>query len=153
MPEPRPDTKAKRHADSPRSWSVSLPVEPVAKARPRISPAEYERVAGERVKVRGAHGYTEDKTAQFETTVRWLLRAKKIPVLEGDLEVEIQFWYTPVSRKPRGHDDLDNYVKALFDATNGIGWNDDRQVVHIDAGLYKITAGLAPHITFSARVV
>lgn len=38
-----------------------------------------------------------------------------------------------VRRKSRRHYDLDNVVKAVMDAANGIVWADDRQVSHLGA--------------------
>jgi crossover junction endodeoxyribonuclease RusA len=35
--------------------------------------------------------------------------------------------------RPRRIGDLDNALKALFDSLKGIAWNDDSQVVHIEA--------------------
>lgn len=132
------------------SFAVTLQVEPYPKERPRITPAEYERAAsGERIKVRPAHGYTPENTQRYELTVRWLLRQAKVPCLVGDLGADVTFWYTPVPRLPRGHADVDNYVKALFDACNTIGWRDDRQVTDVHARLVAVTEGVKPCIEFA----
>lgn len=126
-------TNANAHtAAPPSSWAVVLTVDPIPKGRPRLG---------------HGHVYTPERTATFENTVRWLLRQQKIPILIGDLFVGVDFWV------PRQGSDLDNYVKALFDATNGIGWKDDRQVKELHARVQKTVAGIAPHIVFTARVV
>jgi Holliday junction resolvase RusA-like endonuclease len=155
MPAAQPNLATEprnRAAEPPAYWQVTIPLQPVAKARPRITPAEYEYLPdGRRRKVRGAHGYTPPDTAEYELKVRWYLRQAKIPRLDGDLAVTVIFSYVPVRGKPRGHDDLDNYLKALFDATNTIGWKDDRQVVSVHAWLEKVTE--SPRIYFHARMI
>lgn len=116
----------------PAGWLITIPLEPVAKARPRMTPAEYASgPEGERVKVRGAHTYTPRETADYQAKVRWLLRQQRVPVLDGDLRVDVTFHYTPKHSRKYAHDDADNYIKALFDAINTIGWTDDRQVREI----------------------
>jgi Holliday junction resolvase RusA-like endonuclease len=116
----------------PQSWSVTLAVSPVPKGRPRMG---------------NGRVYTPARTAQFETTVRWLLRQQHIPLLTAaELRVDVQFWVARMDA------DADNYLKALFDATNKIGWRDDRQVREVHACLDKAAGGIEPHIEFACRV-
>jgi Holliday junction resolvase RusA-like endonuclease len=112
------------------SFSVTLAVEPVPKGRPRFGQG---------------HVYTPERTAEFENTVRWLLRQQHVPKLNGDVSVEVTFWYK------RQDSDGDNFLKCLFDAANGIAWKDDRQVKECHYRLVKVAAGLLPCIEFSAR--
>lgn len=106
-------------------FSLTLDVEPAAKERPRVSPAEYTVIGGQRVRTRKAHGYTPKSTSAYEERVGWLLRQARVkPAGEGDLGVRAVF-YLGGGQEP----DADNLVKALLDAGNGIGWGDDRQFV------------------------
>lgn len=110
-------------------FSVTLAVEPVPKGRPRFG---------------HGHVYSPPRTAEFETTVRWLLRARKVPLLEGRVGMEAKFWVK------RDDSDGDNFLKALWDAGNGICWKDDRQIKKWSGEIVKVTAGLMPCIEFSA---
>jgi Holliday junction resolvase RusA-like endonuclease len=125
-------TASPETAAPPRSWEVTLAVDPIPKGRPRLG---------------GGHVYTPERTAKFETTVRWLLRQQKIPVLTGDLAVTVTFWVS------RHGSDWDNYAKAVCDAANGIGWQDDRQIKEAHVYLHKVAGGIQPHIVFSARTL
>ena len=112
----------------------TVPVPPVAKARPRVT-------------MRGgfARAYTPKKTAQFEHIVAdccplhqpistpchlsvtfhlpipksWS-KAKQKAAQDGEL--------LPVTRP-----DIDNYIKAVMDALNGVAYEDDSQVVTLTA--------------------
>jgi len=106
-------------------FSVTLDVEPVAKGRPRVSPAEYTVIGGQKVRTRKAHGYTPKSTSAYEEHVGWLLRQARVKCAdEGDLGVRAVFHVTGGQEA-----DADNLVKALLDAGNGIGWGDDKQFV------------------------
>lgn len=112
------------------SFAAALAVEPVAKGRPRFG-----------------HGrvYTPHETAEFENTVRWLLRQKQPPLLKGDVAVDVTFWI----RKQNA--DGDNYAKAFLDASQGLLFANDRQVRDCHYRLVKVAAGMSPHIEFTAR--
>jgi crossover junction endodeoxyribonuclease RusA len=111
--------------------SLTLDIEPVAKARARVSPAEYERAGGVRVRTKKAHGYTPAAVAKYEEHVGWLLKqARVVRADEGDLAVAAVFHV-------RREADLDNLVKSLLDACNGVAWKDDRQVTRIVADLVR----------------
>jgi Holliday junction resolvase RusA-like endonuclease len=107
------------------SFSAALAVEPVPKGRPRFGQGRV---------------YTPERTAQFETTIRWLLRQQKAPLLKGDLGADITFWLT------RQDGDVDNYLKACLDASQGILFGNDRQVKDVHCRLMKVTAGVMPCI-------
>ena len=51
----------------------------------------------------------------------------KVDLLKGDLKLTMAFYGCS------GRPDLDNLVKLWLDAANHILWNDDRQIVQIDA--------------------
>lgn len=116
-------------------FEATLAVEPVPKGRPRFG---------------SGHVYTPERTSQFETTVRWLLRQATlkqgliIPVLAGDIGLHVTCWVG------RMGSDFDNYLKAISDAANGIVWKDDRQVMDGRVTLVRTAAGISPHIDFTA---
>ncbi len=112
---------------------VTIPGRPVAKGRPRL----------------GRHGvYTPKTTTAAEESLQWALR-KACPLpLEGPLELSVAFcFHYPKSWRKvardaveegaepwyMGRPDLDNLLKLLTDAGNGILWKDDAQVVKVDA--------------------
>lgn len=114
--------------------SFKVPVPPVAKARPRVT-------------IRGgfARAYTPKKTAQFEQIV-----ADCCPVVEPittpchlsvtfDLPIP-KSWPKAKQRaaesgelKPISRPDIDNYLKAVLDALNGVAYADDSQVISVTA--------------------
>lgn len=113
---------------------VSVPGRPVPKGRPRL----------------GRHGvYTPEATSGAERVLQAYFKQECPVPLEGPLELTVSFCF----RRPNswskaerqvvdedggepwhvGRPDLDNLLKLLKDAGNGILWNDDAQVVKIDA--------------------
>lgn len=116
-------------------FAALIPVEPLPKGRPRFGQGRV---------------YTPKGTEEYENTVRWLLRAQVtkqhmiIPALTGRIGVHLVFWVADE------RSDLDNYVKAVWDAGNKILWKDDRQIKHSMADIYKITAGIQPHFEIAA---
>jgi Holliday junction resolvase RusA-like endonuclease len=108
-----------------------LPLTPVPKGRPRVP----------------EHGrpYTPAATRQFEQAAGYLLRAASRGVNSTDrLGLWAEF-YT------RGNGDIDNYVKAVLDAGNGVAWGDDRQFDRIVADVAR--ASTAPRIDVVVWVV
>ena len=122
---------------------------PIAKARARVA-----------VRSGRVFAYTPARTANFETLVR--LRAKEAlkgrkpldcPVIAG---IEI-FLPRPKSHYgkggklkdsaplyPIGRPDLDNFVKAVCDAMNGVCYKDDSQIVGYTDDTRKIYADACP---------
>ena len=120
-----------------------VPGEPIGKARPRV-------VDG--------HAYTPSRTKAYEEAVRLAYKqaVKDRPELERrwdkDAQLSIQiaaFYQVPkkVSRqmkaamlrfedRPRKKPDLDNVLKIVSDALNGLAYHDDSQIVHMDASKY-----------------
>lgn len=106
-----------------------IPGEPVAKARPRIT--EY-----------GA--YTPAKTKNYESLVKELYFIKHgQTLLDGELSVNIKAYFKipkSISKKKREmminkdirpikRPDLDNVMKSITDALNGVAYKDDSQIV------------------------
>src|SRR4029434_1508895 len=92
---------------------LALPGEPGTKARPRF----------------GSKVYTPRETKDAEDYIAWSIR-KAYPKLQlnrsHDLGVCVAFF-----TKNRQRKDLDNLIKLLFDACNGILWADDVQVIQV----------------------
>lgn len=109
--------------------------DPVGKARPRFT--------------RGGHCYTPAATAQYERQLRAEWRAANPgEPLQGAVAVAIHAYYAiPESATVRNRErmmygelaplkkpDLDNIVKIVLDALNGVAFADDKQVISISAG-------------------
>ena len=110
--------------------SITVPGEPVAKARPRFT--------------RNGHVYTPKKTAYFETAVKMLaIRAMKSKQpIRGAVSLSVSF-FLPIpqswslTKKTQAiagklrhtkKADLDNLVKSISDGMNGIVFADDAQI-------------------------
>ena len=107
-----------------------VPGPPVAKGRPRV----------------GKYGtYTPDKTVNYENLVQfsYLEKYKQAHLLEGPLKLTIDFDF-PIPKstskknrelmllgeiRPTKKPDLDNCMKIITDALNGIAYKDDSQIV------------------------
>lgn len=104
--------------------NIDLPIDPVAKGRPRFTK-------------RGI-AYTPTKTKSFEKDlVRLIKQRYKGKPLDKALTVEVNFLLKrpkSVKRKyPVTRPDIDNYLKALFDAMNGVVFKDDSLVIEVIA--------------------
>lgn len=118
---------------------VEIFIEPVAKGRPRF-------------KLQGRHvvTFTPKKTHDYERDVAraYLERCEKYYSKETPLHVAMQFAFpapksaTKARRKAiedgkemyTKKPDVDNLVKAVLDALNGVAYEDDAQIVVISAG-------------------
>lgn len=111
-----------------------IPGTPVAKGRPRFVN-----------RGRFVQTYTPDKTASYENLVK--LYCPTHYKLSGPLRAEFHFFFPvpkSVSKKKRAEmlngmerptkkPDLDNCIKSILDALNGIAFDDDSQVVKVVA--------------------
>ena len=90
--------------------SFTIDTQPLPKQRPRV--------------VNG-RAYTAKETREYENHVAWLARIAmgERPPLAGPLVLEVQF-----RRTGKRTADLDNLIKAVTDAMNGIVYADDQQV-------------------------
>lgn len=89
---------------------------------------------------RGGHAYTPLKTREAERVIQ-LMACKQHganPLIAGPIQAEIEFVIAPPKR-PKNKNfhvtkpDLDNLIKLVLDALNGIVWEDDSQIVHLCA--------------------
>lgn len=141
------DQKRNRGTKSVKTVSFLVPGEPVAKGRPRFG-IRKTRDGGSYVSVR-----TPEKTVIYENHV-------KLEYIEqtgghrfddnGMLEIEIEAYFSipkSASKKKRAlmltgdirptkKPDMDNILKAVADALNGIAYRDDSQIVRATIDKY-----------------
>ncbi|WP_129596074.1 RusA family crossover junction endodeoxyribonuclease [Anaerophilus nitritogenes] len=106
-----------------------IPGEPIAKGRPRVT--KY-----------GTH--TPEKTKNYETLVKEMFAITYgQPLLENPLEINLKLYFSiPKSAskikknlmengniRPIKRPDLDNCMKSITDALNGIAYKDDSQII------------------------
>lgn len=127
--------------------TFSLPVQPVAKGRPRVV----------RLKNGASHSFTPDKTVDAEERIRWHLREQGAVLYPAGVALDVTMvFHCPRPKtlpKKVTHNvkraDLDQYCKLLMDALNGIVYPDDAQVVTIRAR--KVYAEGEPYIYLYIR--
>lgn len=116
---------------------ITVPGEPVAKGRPRMT--------------RAGFAYTPKKTVNYETQIqeRFATEYPDHKPVDGQLKILVWAYFTiPASWskkkqqaaldgsiRPTKKPDIDNIIKTM-DALNGIAWRDDSQVVHVTASKY-----------------
>lgn len=117
-------------------------IEPQSQLRPRAAYNTRSR----RIVV-----YDPKQTHEYKQRLRQLAQSQYTqPALTTALKVDVSF-FRPVQKsislkerarringehRPAVKSDIDNYVKALFDALNGVVWLDDRQIVDLAAHKY-----------------
>lgn len=117
----------------------TVPGKAVGKGRPRIG-----RV--------GSHArmFTPEKTVSYEGLVGWTAAQAMAgrPLILGpvsvcmDIGMDVPASWSKVKQAkalggeihPTTKPDMDNVVKAIFDALNGVVWKDDVQVVRLTTG-------------------
>lgn len=129
-------------------YQFEFNVNPIAKGRPKFA-----RI-GKFVRT-----YTPEKTASAEAELRFLMAQywnNKNPV-ECAIEAHLSFYFVrpkSISEKKRPHmitkPDLENCIKLVQDAGNGILWRDDSQIVFLFAT--KVYA-LKPKIILSFKEI
>lgn len=92
-----------------------VPGKPVPKGRPRV--------------MRGGWTFTPKKTLIHEKLICLCgisaRKASKLSILGGDIHLHVIFYgANPLA-------DIDNLLKTVLDALNGILFNDDRQIVEV----------------------
>jgi Holliday junction resolvase RusA-like endonuclease len=112
--------------------TIAIPFAPVAKGRPRMT--------------RQGRAYTPAKTREAEGKIIEYFSTLDLTPKIGPLDVSV-FAIMPIPESwskvkqanalaglisPTGKPDLDNIVKLVLDAANGILWADDSQIVKLD---------------------
>ena len=126
-----------------------VPGKPVGKGRPRIGKVG-----------RHARMFTPEKTVSYEGLVGWTAaqamvgRAMVLGPVQVNLSIamDVPASWSKVKQAralegrefPTTKPDMDNVIKAIFDALNGVVWKDDVQVVALSTSK---TYGAAPGVT------
>lgn len=122
------------------NYSFEIPGVPVPKGRPRMT--------------KSGHAYTPQQTRDYDAWVRlcWLQTGQ--PMSLQPLQILLKF-YLPIPKSfrkkqrelalagvllPTKKPDIDNLVKAVLDGLNGLAYQDDKQIVALEAAKgYEIT--------------
>lgn len=70
-----------------------------------------------------------DEARKYQTGAGWCARAAGAQLIDGDVALELRLF------RPQRRGDLDNRIKAVLDALNGVLYKDDKQVVELHAFL------------------
>ncbi len=110
------------------SYKIIIPGIPVPKARPKVA-------------CTGKHAiiYTPAKTREYEKVVE-SNAAKQIPAITAN-NCPIRMKLVFCLKRPKGRNsgypskkpDIDNLIKSVMDGLKGVCYNDDSQVVAVDA--------------------
>lgn len=112
-----------------------IPGRPVGKGRPRFT--------------KKGHCWTPDKTVEYERDIKmayWSTYGHRKYEADKALAVDIVLYYPRPKRmakykrlmaqkgvlRPTVKPDVDNVIKAILDALNGVAFEDDRQIVQIE---------------------
>lgn len=104
---------------------VVVPGRPVPKARPRLG-----------IRGRRSYIYTPESTVEYERTVALFSRQQYSKPVQGPVAVTVRIY---MGRRGRG--DIDNYLKSILDGLNGVVYQDDKQVVRLDACFVACSKG------------
>ena len=102
-------------------FTCTLQVAPHGKGRPRFT--------------KQGHAYTPAKTVAKEAEIKYWLIQEGAPKFEGALSMNVRIYLKRPKSGPKNRifpcvrPDLDNYLKSVLDAGNGVLFNDDAQVV------------------------
>ena len=114
------------------TYCLTIPGEPVTKARPRVTQAGFT--------------YTPAKTKNYETFVRELFYAEHGQVMmDGPIKAEIVAYFPIPQSATKGlkakmateqfphtkSRDADNVAKSVLDALNGVAYKDDCQIADL----------------------
>ena len=89
--------------------------------------------------------YTPERTKTWEAWVRAHALEHCIEPQDGYWDVTLTFY-----RKSGRQVDIDNLSKAVLDALNGVVWNDDKQVVHLDLHKLRVSTEIEAGVHIEA---
>ena len=101
--------------------SFVVPGRPTPKQRPRVQ-----------LYSRRAVVYTPRETREYEESVAWCARKAFREPFKGPVVARLRFYVAPGPR--RG--DCDNLAKSVLDGCRGIAFEDDGQVVRLEASVH-----------------
>lgn len=86
-----------------------------------------------RARVVNGHSFTPKRTADAEKVIALTARVAGVQCRKGPVALRCWFFFADKRRR-----DLDNCVKTVQDALNGIAWDDDSQIVWLEAAKYQV---------------
>lgn len=106
-----------------RVQTFDLPVEPTPKARPRFA---------------GGHAFTPARTRVASDAISDILRMDGAYMYDRDIPLYVQMTFVRTAPKtpramPTVKPDLDQFLKLVMDAGNGVLWADDSQICELRA--------------------
>ena len=119
-----------------RQLIFEIPFDPIPLSRPKFS-----------------HGraYLPTRSRSYRVSVqevvRQLMKRRKLEPFTGELICRLKF-FRKFKPSARNFGDIDNHVKAIFDALQGLLFADDRQIVSVFAQKFKDGDRPRTHISF-----
>ena len=103
--------------------TFKIPISPKPKQRPRFA---------------NGHAYTPRETANYEADIAYWVESHGGKKVTGPIWVDLGFYYKMPKRmktpQPHtGRPDLDNLVKGVLDACQGVLWDNDSEIYCICA--------------------
>ena len=121
--------------------SFTLEGEPVGKARPRGT-VRYTKAGKPYV-----HMYSDPEMVVAEQAVALAFKSAHPGHDPITTRLIIKMDFCEGQRTPQTEQDLDNLVKLVLDALNGVAWKDDRQVKRINANVVRGSILPATYVT------
>jgi len=126
----------------------TLDIEPKPKARPRFT--------------RTGRAYTSKVTREFEKAIKTLSRVHILEPLKGAVALKVLFVHPRLKSEPKKRPerkykttrpDLSNLIKSLEDGLEGIAFNDDAQIVRIEAEKIHAALNEGAHIEVTLQEI
>lgn len=116
--------------------AFTVPGPPVPKARARVT--SQINIDGKRE----TRSFTPAKTKAYEKHVAIIASAARSHLRQWPhLDAKARFGLSVRVHRSAERGDLDNFIKAISDACNGVAWVDDSQVRRIDGAVYACDKG------------